>query len=185
MVSSQTPPHGLQLVIDFVNTEDLDRETDEIPTPEALADWLHGHLRDVPASVPGPSQGEYQDALGLREALRSLMLAHNGGGESEAAGAMLDRVARLGQLGVSFRADGSSALVPQAEGFPGALAALLVPVVESTADGTWKRVKACADDGCAWAFYDQSRNRSGRWCDMALCGNRTKVKAYRSRQNAG
>jgi predicted RNA-binding Zn ribbon-like protein len=45
-------------------------------------------------------------------------------------------------------------------------------------------MKACDDEDCRWAFYDQSRNRSGKWCDMAECGNRHKVRRYRSRQAA-
>ena len=47
-----------------------------------------------------------------------------------------------------------------------------------------KSVKACQADDCHWAFYDSSRNRSGRWCDMAVCGNREKVRAYRSKRSA-
>ena len=42
-------------------------------------------------------------------------------------------------------------------------------------DGTWGRLKACAEDGCRWAFYDASRNQSGRWCSMAVCGNRPRA----------
>jgi predicted RNA-binding Zn ribbon-like protein len=49
-------------------------------------------------------------------------------------------------------------------------------------DGSWARLKACAGPECEWAFYDRSRNRSGLWCDMAVCGSRHKVRAYRSRQ---
>jgi predicted RNA-binding Zn ribbon-like protein len=33
-------------------------------------------------------------------------------------------------------------------------------------------------------FYDRSKNRSGRWCVMAECGNRAKVRAYRERERA-
>ncbi|MFC4899345.1 CGNR zinc finger domain-containing protein [Streptosporangium amethystogenes subsp. fukuiense] len=40
------------------------------------------------------------------------------------------------------------------------------------ADGTWARLKACANDGCRWAFHDHSRSRTGRWCSMRLRGNR-------------
>jgi len=81
---------------------------------------------------------------------------------------------------VRFR-DGTSLLEPCAEGPDGALAALLAPVAEAMSDGTWARVKACRADGCRWAFYDFSRNRSGTWCEMAVCGNREKVRAYRER----
>jgi predicted RNA-binding Zn ribbon-like protein len=48
-------------------------------------------------------------------------------------------------------------------------------------DGTWKRLKACRNHGCRWAFYDYSKNRSGSWCSMQLCGNRTKTRSYRRR----
>jgi predicted RNA-binding Zn ribbon-like protein len=58
-------------------------------------------------------------------------------------------------------------------------------VAAAAADGTWERAKACRADDCRWAFYDQSRNRSARWCDMAVCGNRTKVRAYRAKRGDG
>jgi predicted RNA-binding Zn ribbon-like protein len=56
-------------------------------------------------------------------------------------------------------------------------------VLRAQADGSWERLKACRDEECRWVFYDSSRNRSGTWCDMGLCGSRTKVRAYRQRQS--
>jgi predicted RNA-binding Zn ribbon-like protein len=56
-----------------------------------------------------------------------------------------------------------------------------VPVAEAVRDDSWQRAKACRAADCHWAFYDRSRNRSGVWCEMAVCGNRTKVRAYRDR----
>jgi predicted RNA-binding Zn ribbon-like protein len=47
------------------------------------------------------------------------------------------------------------------------------------------RVKECAADNCNWLFYDASRNRSRRWCDMRECGNRAKVRRYRKRASGG
>ncbi len=55
-------------------------------------------------------------------------------------------------------------------------------VVRAMADGSWSRIKACRNDTCRWLFYDQSRNRSGTWCTMAICGSRMKARAYRARQ---
>jgi predicted RNA-binding Zn ribbon-like protein len=43
-------------------------------------------------------------------------------------------------------------------------------------------LKICTNDECQWAFYDHSRNRSGAWCTMAVCGNRMKGRAFRRRQ---
>jgi predicted RNA-binding Zn ribbon-like protein len=167
-------------VIDFVNTVDLERGTEELSTPAALAEWLRdrGLLGD---SAPAPTAAQLAEAVDLREALRAAMLAHNGGDRDRQSTQKLERAAERGQLSVRFGADGSIGLVPRATGFQGALASLLAPVAEAAGDGTWARVKACRADGCRWAFYDQSRNRSGRWCDMAVCGNRTKVRTYRSK----
>ena len=82
-----------------------------------------------------------------------------------------------------FGDSGAIEIAPRAEGFDGVLARLLVPVTHAAMDGSWARVKACVADDCQWAFWDSSRNRSGRWCDMAVCGNREKVRTYRSRQS--
>jgi predicted RNA-binding Zn ribbon-like protein len=39
-------------------------------------------------------------------------------------------------------------------------------------------VRQCAADDCAWLFLDESRNRSRRWCDMSVCGNRQKARRH-------
>lgn len=45
------------------------------------------------------------------------------------------------------------------------------------------RIKTCAAPDCGWKFMDQSKNRSRRWCDMAVCGNLAKARQYRARNN--
>jgi predicted RNA-binding Zn ribbon-like protein len=50
---------------------------------------------------------------------------------------------------------------------------------------TWSRLKACRDDTCKWAFYDHSKNRSGHWCSMEVCGSRHKARQYRERRKTG
>jgi predicted RNA-binding Zn ribbon-like protein len=42
-------------------------------------------------------------------------------------------------------------------------------------------LKACPADDCQYAFYDRSRNHSAVWCDMKVCGNRAKVRQFRTR----
>lgn len=46
------------------------------------------------------------------------------------------------------------------------------------------RLKVCQNDDCLVTFFDESRNRSRRWCDPADCGNVMKVRAFRRRQGA-
>jgi len=77
---------------------------------------------------------------------------------------------------------GKPALAVRGSG-PGAVLAPIVAIVyEAMVNGTWERLKACPADDCHWAFYDRSKNRSGTWCNMAVCGNRAKVRAYRERR---
>jgi predicted RNA-binding Zn ribbon-like protein len=41
------------------------------------------------------------------------------------------------------------------------------------------RIKVCP--GCGAVFYDESKNRTRRWCDPRSCGNRERVRRYRRR----
>ena len=65
------------------------------------------------------------------------------------------------------------------------LASLLAPVIQSavelltSADVT--RLRACAADTCEWLFLDTTKNRTRRWCDMNVCGNRAKIRRFRAR----
>jgi predicted RNA-binding Zn ribbon-like protein len=59
---------------------------------------------------------------------------------------------------------------------------LLLVIRQAQQDGTWRRLKVCANPDCRWVFYDRSRNQQGNWCDMAVCGNRIKNRQLRARQ---
>jgi predicted RNA-binding Zn ribbon-like protein len=181
MAKAPQAPNQLDLVIDFVNTLDLEEGTDGLATADGLASWLSERGVLDRAAAGAPSEADRRHAVRMREALRELMLANNGGSDAGGAGEELERAARGGGLGVHFDAGGDVSLAPSADGFAGALARLLVPVADARADSSWQRVKACRSDDCQWAFYDRSRNRSGVWCEMAVCGNRTKVRTYRER----
>ena len=43
------------------------------------------------------------------------------------------------------------------------------------------RIRACAAADCGWWFLDDTKNRSRRWCDMKICGNREKLRRFRSK----
>jgi predicted RNA-binding Zn ribbon-like protein len=85
-----------------------------------------------------------------------------------------------------------SRLVPSKAGFTLAagvkdddLAAPLTAVVRSAVDlltspSELERVRTCAATACAWLFLDTTKNRARRWCDMKTCGNREKVRRFRS-----
>lgn len=117
--------------------------------------------------------------------MRTLLAANNGmaGVDGEAI-RTLNRAAGKAGLTVRFGEDGRAALLPIAGGVDGALARVLAAVHAGMEEGTWGRLKTCRNQGCVWAFYDRSKNRSGRWCSMGVCGNWTKTRAYRRRTSA-
>jgi predicted RNA-binding Zn ribbon-like protein len=43
------------------------------------------------------------------------------------------------------------------------------------------KVRPCAASDCGWWFLDDTKNHSRRWCDMKICGNREKVRRFRSK----
>ncbi len=40
------------------------------------------------------------------------------------------------------------------------------------------RVKQCQGEHCGWIFFDTTKNKSRRWCEMEVCGNRAKQKRH-------
>jgi predicted RNA-binding Zn ribbon-like protein len=183
MSKHQEAPGALEHVRSFVNTLDVDDGVDELSDGHALASWLSE--RGLAPDGVRAGAAEVRGAIELREALRAVLLAHNGREPSppEACAVLDDAVCR-GRVRLRFGADGSAALEPQAGGVAGALGRLLVIVQAAIANGTWARLKACREHTCEWAFYDHTKNRSGAWCTMDVCGNRAKARAYRERQAA-
>lgn len=62
---------------------------------------------------------------------------------------------------------------------------VLWPAVASAAElltsNDLSRVRECEEERCAWLFLDRSKNRSRRWCDMTVCGNRAKARRHYAR----
>lgn len=62
---------------------------------------------------------------------------------------------------------------------------VLAPVALKAAElfykADFRRVRRCDDSTCVHWFYDQTKPGRRRWCSMATCGNRLKVKTYRRR----
>ena len=43
------------------------------------------------------------------------------------------------------------------------------------------RIKQCQGEKCGWLFFDATKNKSRRWCEMEVCGNRAKQKRLAER----
>ena len=174
-------PGGLVLVQRFVNTRNYLSGGDLLADAEGASAWLTGHgLLEAGERI---GERERERLVEFREALRSLLSANNGvlGADTQALNDLVTSV----ELRVRFGSDGR----PGLESAPGGglvervVGRLLAEVVRAEAEGRWERLKACSNEGCRWAFYDASKNRSGRWCTMQVCGVRHKMRAYRNRKS--
>lgn len=150
-----------------------------LAAPEDLAGWAEEVL-EVAALEPMTLQ-ELRDAESLRTAVTRL--AHN---LVEGHPAAIGDIARLNRLAAA------PDLPPQigpggSRGWPGSvthgqvIATVARDAVDLLTSADAGRIKSCAADDCDLVFLDTSRPGQRRWCAMARCGNRAKVRAYRRR----
>jgi predicted RNA-binding Zn ribbon-like protein len=155
-------PEGAALVVDALNTVDVEVGTDAWANDLNYLAWCAS--RDL-------EPGSRLDAAALRDRLRE-------GLRSPIRDRLPVDAEALPRLQVVQSPDGGLRLNPV--DLPGAIAAAVVTL---TITGDWPRVKLCPADDCLEAFYDGSRNRSRVWCAMSDCGNLAKTRKYRRRHH--
>jgi len=166
----------------FVNTRNLMRRYDLLESPERATAWLeesgYGPLDEI-------EEAELARLRELREGLRDILLRHNPGASSDIAEtcSSLSDLVGATALGVGFDSSGRPFLTSSSVGIEGMEQDLLIAAVRAGYEGTWSRLKACANEECRSIFYDASKNRSGSWCVMEICGSRAKMRSYRERHS--
>src|SRR5438132_10999299 len=147
-------PGPLLLVQAFVNTMHLEDGTDLLADPKVARGWFEqaGLLRH--GSRLGPV--ELEVARSVRSGIRSLIGSAQDGPE----------LAPLRELAETHRARldiGDRGILrlqnPRREDLGDGLFELLLIIRHAQEEGTWGRLKICANSECRWAFYDRSRNQ--------------------------
>jgi predicted RNA-binding Zn ribbon-like protein len=176
-------PGALARIQALVNTVELPDGADRLRNPVDAVPWLVDH--DLLSAGATPTTAELDLLRGVREALRALLMVNSGGPTPDVE--TLEALRRVTD-GATLRAElgtgGEVALCAAGDTVAERLMELLVVMRDAQRDGTWTRLKACANDECRWAFYDRSRNRGGSWCTMADCGNKLKNRQFRARRRA-
>jgi predicted RNA-binding Zn ribbon-like protein len=176
-------PAPLDRIQSLVNTLDAEIGQDRLAQVADARPWLiaQGFL-DTEAPL---TDADLEHVRSIREALRLLLVDNTGGPPVDAeALAVLQRVAAAGGMCAAVDGNGHIELRAVGTSLTERLADLLIVIRDAQRDGSWARLKACANEDCRWVFYDQSRNRGGSWCDMAACGNRLKNRDFRARHRA-
>jgi predicted RNA-binding Zn ribbon-like protein len=178
---SKPAPGPLLRVQALVNTVELPSGPDRLADPDDALPWLVDNGLIAPDAAL--NDADLQALRDVREALRAL-LTRNGGGRSptDAELAPLRAVAAGGAARAEFDADGVVHLAAAGDSVAERLVELVLILRDAQRDGSWTRLKVCANDECRWAFYDRSRNHGGTWCDMSACGNKLKNREFRARR---
>jgi predicted RNA-binding Zn ribbon-like protein len=173
-------PGDLELIRDFVNTLDILPGADKFADPAGLALWLVDH-RLVPLS-PALTHKDLSRAKKLREALRAFLLANARLPLAPEAAETFDDAAGPAHLRARADERGGLELLPAEEGgLDHAIGRLVAIVFAAQQDGTWSRLKVCAE--CHWALYDHTKNHSAAWCG-SQCGARVRSRRYRQRHGS-
>lgn len=189
--------------MDFLNSvaTPVDTPVDWISDGEGYLNWLaqaglasDDVLQDMRANaLPGELDKVADQARGLREWFRDFVRRNSGRALTAEAIADLGPLNRLLERDEIFHRIVPSPVPGEAPVFQTNRRwrtpdALLLPVGETLArfvcTEDFADVKACEGSACTLLFVDHTRGRARRWCSMAMCGNRAKQAAHRSRLRA-
>jgi predicted RNA-binding Zn ribbon-like protein len=153
---------------------------ERIPTPRRLIDWLavYGlavdsctpaqldHARELRESIHAAAT-----AAAIRDALpaSAVQVINDRSAQGRAAAVLTPEGERRWLLGSASRVEDAL----------GVIAADAISVIAGERDG---KLALCASPTCQAAFFDTSRSRTRKWCDMNTCGNRQKKARFNANQ---
>lgn len=178
-------PAPLDVVQAFVNTRLITASNpyarEDLSSPAALDAWWGAY---DPGALLNATDHDLDLAISVREGLRGVLAHHNGASLDVDAAAIdrLEAIAATLPLRVTFNAGRDPVAAVGTGSAAEALAGLLARTVRGRIDETWTRLKVCRNPTCRTAFYDTSKNHSGTWCSMRLCGARAKQRSYMERR---
>jgi predicted RNA-binding Zn ribbon-like protein len=193
---------GGELAFDFTNTSSCrgsPTHQDHLRFAENVVAWARH------AKLLGPADAEWlrekvaadealarrllRRALDLREALHAIGVAVAAGDAAPAP-----EVARLAKEHAACVAcaqltpDGGRYVwswMPREAPVEALLGPIALSALATLGQADLTRVKRCEGEKCGWLFFDTTKNKSRRWCEMEICGNRAKQKRLGERLRGG
>lgn len=178
-------PGGLGLAQDLLNTAPAGHQADLLGQLATARKWVSEATAQWAAATGRPAPEVVLDADGLRQLrafrddLREVFTtAEDAAPETGPA----PPVRHTGAAELELGADGSVRLRPRETGHGALVVLVLAALFESQQASTFHRLKICRNPRCRVAFYDRSRNVSGVWHSVRICGNAINLRAHRERQ---
>jgi len=174
-------PPGLRLVQDLLNTRDVGGKVpDLLASPDLARDWLIAELARHSAETSSgvdrfdPTEADLDDLRALRRDVTAVLHGEDAATRERTVSASL-----------VIMPGGPVRLEPAGTGPEHLSSAVWGEVFLAQQNDTWRRLKLCRNAPCSSAFYDRSKNNSGVWHDVKVCGNAVNLRASRARRRAG
>jgi predicted RNA-binding Zn ribbon-like protein len=149
--------------------------SDSLKAAADLARWL----RAAGFGETAPDESDLGLARSLREAIYGLVLARVQGVPLNTSDRLtLNAIAAGHAPFVSLTDEGIATTFGSVRQLLTGLALEAIALIGSEKRA---RLRQCEAESCAVLFLDESRTGERRWCSMASCGNRAKVRSFRQR----
>jgi len=149
--------------------------SDSLKSPADLGRWI----RAAGFGETKPDESDLALARSLREAIYGLVAARvRGASLPKSDRLMLNAIAAGHGPFMSLSDDGVATTFGSVRQL---LTGLALEAVVLIGGENSDRLRQCEAESCAILFLDESRTGERRWCSMASCGNRAKVKSFRER----
>jgi predicted RNA-binding Zn ribbon-like protein len=141
-------------------------------------------IRSLRQRRPAQAEGVLAAALEFREALHRVSVSEDGPADRELVAARVEQAARSATFELRDRRTGSTPAASWSLPATPELPLLAVARSAATLLATEQPVpiRSCPGRDCGWLFLDPAERR--RWCLMATCGNREKVRRHAARERA-
>ncbi len=180
-------PHTVSdhVCVDFVNSRFTDhtgggRVYDRI----GMEEWRRWYSARCGVEVGRPpSAGTRLRLVDLRDLLRGLLESRRrpGGDTLAALNRVLAPAPLIWQLSAA-EPDSQLGLAWRRQDWTAVMAATVTSYARLLVSGGIDRIKVCANPDCSYMFYDETRNRSRRWCEASACGNLVRVRRHRAQR---
>src|SRR5579859_7540552 len=141
----------------FVNTLDRESGDDLLARDEDARGWLTATGLLTDAAAAEVTSADLRLTREVRESIRTLISREPlTDGELATLAAVLSEA----ETPLDITRDGQVRLCAgPADRLVDGLVIMLLMIRDAQADGTWDRLKLCANQECRWAFYDRSHSR--------------------------
>ncbi|MFC3748527.1 CGNR zinc finger domain-containing protein [Paenibacillus sp. GCM10012306] len=179
---------------DFINsywrdwrTGDRSKDRDMLEDQEWVERWLHKYSLQTNAL---PDQAETEQLKQLRSHLWTAV--QNIVKEQPRDPVLLEQLNHYMAPGPVTRQIAWSAehqryemsLLPHYKHWDQVMAEIAASFATALFEKETSRFRICENTNCLWVYYDDTRNRSKRYCDDKACGNLMKVRRFRARKKA-